>query len=308
MKYLFLLMLFTTLLLSCEETFEPEIRLDVESIVVEGYIEAGEEPTPPYVILTRSRPFFSVIGQAELENAFIHDAKVFVTDGEKSVQLTELCLNELSPAQQAIAGTFFGFQADNIGFNFCAYLDLSFDMLGEVGKTYTLSIEVEEQKLKAVTTIPSHVPIDSMRFIIPPGEPNDTLTQLRAFVTDPPDQLNYYRYQTKINDEPLLNPDNSVAEDRFFNGKSFEFPLAKAEPPNTIFDLDTYGLYRRGDKATIKWISIDQVHYEFWNTLEFNAANQGPFSSYTRVSSNIEGGLGIWGGLSASYYEQIVPE
>ena len=35
-------------------------------------------------------------------------------------------------------------------------------------------------------------------------------------------------------------------------------------------------------------------------------ANQGPFASYTRLQSNIVGGLGIWGGYSVSYYKRAV--
>ena len=46
--------------------------------------------------------------------------------------------------------------------------------------------------------------------------------------------------------------------------------------------------------------------YRNWNTLEFSNANQGPFASYTRLESNINGGLGIWGGLSVSYYTRVV--
>ena len=61
-----------------------------------------------------------------------------------------------------------------------------------------------------------------------------------------------------------------------------------------------------GDSVLIKWTTIDEAHFDFWNTLEFSNANQGPFSSYTRLQSNINGGLGIWGGYSVSYYSRTV--
>ncbi|MEL6924369.1 MAG: DUF4249 family protein [Bacteroidota bacterium] len=52
--------------------------------------------------------------------------------------------------------------------------------------------------------------------------------------------------------------------------------------------------------------NIDAAHFDFWSTLEFNAVNQGPFSAYTRIASNVEGGLGIWGGYSVSFYTVVV--
>jgi hypothetical protein len=97
-----------------------------------------------------------------------------------------------------------------------------------------------------------------------------------------------------------------VTEDVFFNGKTFEFQLLKAENINEDLDPETFGLYTIGDSIGIKWCNIDKDHFEFWNTLEFSNANQGPFAGYTRIDSNIEGGLGIWGGYSVSFYRLLV--
>ncbi len=295
---------------SCEKEFIPEIPGEVESLVVEGYIEAGDRPTPPYVILTRSRAFFAELSVEELENAFVHDAVVIVDNGEQSRQLTELCLEELTPEQRALAGALFGLEVDSFGFNFCIYADLSFQMQGQAGRRYDLTIETPAgEVLTATTTIPPSIPLDSLWFVPPPGEPVDTLAQLRCTISDPDSLKSFYQYFTQVNDEPFVRPFSSVIDDRLFDGQSFEFPLSKAEPFDAeAFDLETFGLYRRGDTATIKWVNLDEAHFNFWNTLEFNTANQGPFSSYTRIESNIEGGLGIWGGRSVLYYDLTVPE
>lgn len=271
--------------------------------MVEGYIEAGERPTPPYVILTRSVPFFSEFSAEQLENTFVHGAIVRVSDGDKTATLSELCLDELSDEQKALASALFGLEADSLGFNLCVYIDLSFSILGQEGKRYNLEVEAEGQRLEAVTTIPVHVPLDSLYFRDPPGRPVDTLAQLLAYLSDPPGQANFYRFQVAINGGAYIPAVTSVFDDRLFDGESAEFPLYRPEPRGAdSFDLETFGLFRVGDEATIKWISLDEAHYNFWNTLEYNASNQGPFSSYTLVESNINGGLGIWGGLSASYY------
>lgn len=292
----------------CEEQFIPETTDVVDDVVVEGYIEASDRNAPPYVILTRNFPFFSSIEQDGFDNAFIHDAMIIVSDGTQQVTLTEICLEELSDVEKQIARQQLGVNPDSIGFNFCIYTDLTFSLSGQPGKTYALEINLPDRTIKANTTIPSHVPLDSLYFTAPPGEPTDSLAELNVVINDPPNQKNFYRYQTSIGKEPLQAPIASVADDRLFDGEIFDFPLIKAEPRNVAFDVATYGLFRRGTSGELKWMCIDEAHFDFWNTLEFNAANQGPFSSYTRIASNIEGGLGIWGGISATYYTLDVPE
>jgi len=296
------------LIQACEREFIPEISSD-EELVVEGYIEAGDQPTPPYVFLTRSLPFFTTLETDGLDARFVRNAAIYVDDGSQRVQLTEVCLQELTPQQQLLFARFVGLNPDSTNLNICVYTDLQFRILGEEGKTYELEVILEDNTMmQARTTIPEHVPLDSLYFRQPPGEPSDTLAQLRVTINDPAGKADFYRYQTSVGEEPLIAPLGSVVNDELFNGQSFEFPLAKAEPRGADFDPTSFGLFRRGTETTIKWMTIDESQFNFWNTLEFSLANQGPFSSYTRVTSNVEGGLGIWGGISATYYELQVPE
>lgn len=304
--YILASFLLANLLWSCEEEFIPPVIDVEEQIVVEGYIEAGDQPTPPYVFLTRSFAFFSELSQEELSNAFVRDAEVSVSDGTNTVQLTELCLEDVPEEFREQAADLLGVDIDSLGINFCVYLDLSLQMLGQEGQTYELSIKAEGKELTAVTTIPEGVPLDSLYFTPPPGEPNDTLAQLRVFLNDPLGIPNFYRYFTQEEDGPFERPFGSVTDDLLFEGQNFELPLAKAEPFDGEFDQETFGLFRVGKEVTIKWMSIDEDHFNFWNTLEFSRANQGPFSSYTRIDHNIEGGLGIWGGIAARYYDLTV--
>lgn len=305
--FLFLMIATVVSFTACEEEFTPEIASEPLDIVVEGFVEAGPNPTPTYVLLTRSFSFYSEFGADELDQGFVNDAIVEVTVDGNTFTLPELCLNDLAPEEREVAAELLGFDPDSIMINFCIYIDLFNAIAPEAGKTYDLNIEVEDKILTASTTIPEYVPLDSLRFQQPPGEPSDTLRELRCLIQDP-EITNYYRYLTQINGEGFVPGFNSVTDDRFFNGQAFEFPLQKGEPRNGEFDQTTFGLYEVGDTATIKWCVIDEAHYKFWSTLEFNAVNQGPFSSYTRIETNIEGGIGIWGGLSAEYYTRVVTE
>ncbi len=293
---------------ACETEFIPEPIENAEQIVVEGYLEAGENPAPTYVILTKSLPFFSEINRETFNGIFIRDAEVKVSDGERTVTLTELCVSELEGELLEIASDFLGVDVSTTEVEFCIYVDILNALDPQIGKTYTLDIDVPTgEKLFAATTIPEHVPLDSVYFVPTPGEPVDTLAQLEGIVRDPAGVPNFYRYFTQINEQPVIGGIPSVTDDRLFDGQTFAFPIAKAETRETEFDPAVYGYYLVGDTMTLKWTNVDREHFDFWNTLEFNALNQGPFSSYTRVDFNVEGdGIGIFGGYSVSYYSLVV--
>ncbi|MEM9822146.1 MAG: DUF4249 domain-containing protein [Bacteroidota bacterium] len=288
--------------IACEEEITPVMFDDPADLVVEGFIEGGEVPTPPVVILTRSIPFTQSSDPNLLSDIFVHNASVFVDDGTTQVQLTEFCWDDLEEEQKKVILENFNLGFDSLAVNICAYTDAELIMQGEVGKRYELRIEVDGKVLTSSTAIPKHIPIDTLYF----KNVEDPFWELIGFIQDDPDEASFYRYFTSVNQGLFLSPFTSVSDDLFFNGQSFEFPLNKAERGTT--PIQEYGLYNAGDTVGIKWTNIDEAHFRFWNTLEFNSFNQGPFSSYTRIEGNIEGGLGVWGGYSNSYYFLIVPE
>ncbi len=298
---------------ACEEEFIPGDGAIETEIVVEGFIESGENALPVYVLLTRTFPFFNEINLDKLNDLFVKGAVVTVTkDGTDEVQLTEVCLQDVPEELRDEVANLLGIVVTDSSElpNICAYVDLFSEVEAVEGSSYDLRIEVEGKVLTATTTIPEHVPLDSVWFTDPPGEPNDTLAEMNCRITDPADVANYYRYLTAVNSRALIPNLGSVTDDSFFDGQEFSFPLQKAEYLSDTLnepDFNTFGLWERGDTATLKWCSVDRAHHDFWLTFEFNRNNQGPFSAYTRVDFNIEGGVGIWGGYSVSYYEKVVP-
>jgi hypothetical protein len=296
------------LLVGCEKEFTPIIDNE-EEIVVEGYIEAGRNATPPYVLLTKSLPFFKEL--KGVNNLFVKGADIWVSSAKDSVRLTEICWADLDPAFKKQAAVAFGIDLDSIttDFNFCVYLDFNSKLKVEVGKTYNLRIKTKEGKvLTASTSIPRTVKIDSAEFIKPPGtNKNDTMAQMRAIITEPagPD---FYRYFTSTNSGSYIAGRQSITDDGFFDGITAKFNLLKSEPRNSNTPAELFGLFKRGDTVSIKFCTIDKAHFNFWNTLEANANNGGPFGTYTRVKFNIDGGLGVWGGYNATYYDAIVPK
>jgi hypothetical protein len=302
MKRIYHLFILSFLLYSCEQPFEIEIQADTDRIVVEGFIEASVRNLPPVVILTQSRPFFQEINTEELDDLFVRDAIVKIKTSTTEITLQEICYSELPPNLQSQFSELAGLEAMEIPFDFCLYTDLVGGTTGQEGESYELLVEAQGQSLKATTTIPYGVPLDSLWFVPAPGIPTDTLVQLRGIVSDPPNTANFYRYFTQTTGA-MLPGFPSVTDDRLFDGVSFEFPIPKGESRNVVIDPSVYGLFPTDTPVTIRWTCMDEVHFNFWNTLEFNAANQGPFSSYTQIDTNIEGGLGVWGGYVGYYYE-----
>lgn len=296
---------------ACEEEFIPRIDPDEQEFIVEGYVEKGEEALPPYVLISKSIPFFGSIQPSDIADLQIRDAEVTVVFEGNEYDLPLVCLSELPDEVRDQIIEELGVLPNLEEVDFCVYIDILRTIPIETMKPYFLAITLETgEKLEAETMIPEHIPIDSFRFTAPPGNnENDTMARLLITVTDPPGP-NYYRYLTAGQDEPLQASFASVTDDGLFDGENFDFPLQKAVSPQDLEERnpDNFGLYRRGDSVRVRWLNIDREHFAFWNTFEFNLNNQGPFSSYTRVSSNVSGAIGIWGGYSSSLYRLEVPK
>ncbi len=321
-KILLTLISLTGLLLSCEKEFFPETTYEGPQMVVEGYIHEGPNALPPYVILTKSIEYSSSIGLDALNDLFVHDAQVTISDGTNTVALQELCVSDLQMLppflQDAITQSLGIPSVDSIDFDICVYTDLlgiiGFGVDVQAGKSYDLEIITDEfGTVTATTTIPQSVPIDSLNYDNHPGYPNfDSLVEVRAYFKDPVG-ANYYRSFSKRNSEAMYpsgtrGTSGSVSDDNIFEGQEFSFGIMRGQDPLGEFDFDTFGYFWRGDTVTVRSASLDYAHFRFWQTLEYNTGSQGPFGTYTRIESNINGGLGIWGGISYNDYTIIVPE
>jgi hypothetical protein len=304
-------------LVSCEEEYIPEDVFDKPQLSVEGYIEYGDSALPPYVILTKSFPYTSTISPEKLNELFVHNATIKVSDGTTEIQLTEVCLNTIAAFDSTLAQVI----AQSIGFgdvdisnlNYCIYVDVaaflgSSALVPTVGKTYYLTIISENDTLRSQTTLPPAVPLDTFYYVNHPDFPaNDSLVEMRGKLTDIQGRADYYRFFTKRNREPMYSLfGGSVTDDKIFDGRQFEFPVQRGQPITSDFDQTTFGYFWRGDTVTVRAANIDYKHFRFWQTLEYNTGSQGPFSSYVRIESNIVGGLGIWGAISYHDYKLLV--
>jgi hypothetical protein len=284
-KFIFFF-LTSALLSSCERDITVELPEADQKIVVEGYIEPGEKAV---VMLSKSAGFFDPVDSASLISYLILNAFVTVSDGILTDTLVA-----------------------TIDTNY--YIPLVYKsqtLIGQVGKTYSLTVIAEGKTVTAVTTIPQLIPLDSVWYKVQEGR--DSLGYAWAHLTDPDSIGNCYRWFAKRlgKDERFLPPPGSVFEDKFINGKSFDFAYNRGTEPNSDAEDDNNaarGFFKTGDTIVVKFCSIDRDHFEFWRKADQQINSNGnPFGAPSPIPSNINGGLGIWGGY-ASTYDTIIAQ
>lgn len=302
-KFLFL-SIALIFIVSCEESYIPEDVQAKNEYVVEGHIELSSIDLPAYVILSKSISYFSTFDTATFKSLYIDDADVSVFDGVKTVDFQHVCAIDLNPSLILKMYSEVGHKIFNP--DFCAYLDLNNELKKEAGRHYKLTIEHDNNIVTSTTSITQRVELDSINFKSPPGEFVDSLALLWGTLDDPGEKSNYYRYFVRENFFNVYNF-NSIFDDYVINGQEIEMPFQKpSNPRNPDFDSDTDFLYNRGDTIQFKFCTIDQEHFDFWESFQFSNT-QGPFSSYIRANDNIDGGIGIWGGYNCQVVDLIVP-
>lgn len=287
--YSIIILSIVSVLYSCERDVEIDLPSDKSYLVVEGFIESGE---PPRVLITRNRGFFqpNPTDLNDLINKFfVKDAIVEISDGEKTVQLYLIINLQKYP---------YAYYTTN-------------QLKGENGKTYSLKVTAGGNTLKSSTQIPQPVKIDSLYFRLNIFDnQDDSLGFVFLRMTDPPVLGDGYRVYSKSNSVSDFFPiDNSEFNDQFINGLSIEFFNPKSISPlanrDSLKPVDR--LYGDGDTAFIKLCAMGWKEVEFFRTLGVALNSNGnPFSSPTIVRSNIEGGLGVWYGMAASFDTLII--
>ncbi len=272
-----LLLIFSiTAVYSCNDDLEIDIREPDALIVVDGWIETGDQAK---VFLTTNSPYFTSIDSSSLRDLVLSRAKVSLSDGAYTEVLILRKDSRYFPPYYYAGNTIFG----------------------ETGKTYTLTAEYGGRSISAQTTIPPMVKIDTTFFEFIEGE--DSLGYLTLTFTDPPDEKNYYRVFTKQEgkDERFISSFIMAIDDQYFSGKEISFSIYRA--PESFLSTDESSYFQLGDTIVVKLCTMDKPSYEFWSSYQdevINATN--PFaSSMINVKSNISGdGLGIWGAYGIS--------
>lgn len=287
-----LLVLAGIFLIGCEKKVDFKLHDQPDKLVIEGIIENDQ---PPLVILSKSISYFSKISADILNNTFVHGADVFVSNGALTHKLKEYSRS----LGNGVSLYYYSIDSSNLSTSF----------VGQLNHQYSLKIVSEGKEYTATTTIPDLTKrIDSVWWKKPPVTSDSSKVIVMVRATDPPGYGDYVRYYTKTNREPFYPPLNSAFDDYFIDGTTYELQVDKGVDRNLDINFDE-NFFRRGDTVGLKLSNIDKATYDFWRTMEFSYSSVGdPFSTPTKVLSNIKGdALGYFGGYASQYRTIIIP-
>ncbi len=153
--------------------------------------------------------------------------------------------------------------------------------------------------------------------------PYDTLGYVWGHLTEPAGLGNAYKWFAKrankyyeigeYKDRRYLAPVGSTFDDKFIDGKSFDFSYTRGIDPSdslTQANPSPYiDYFKKTDTIYVKFCTIDAATAKFYSTYEAAYQTNGnPFASPVSIQSNINGGgLGIWAGFGCTY-DTIVPK
>lgn len=238
-KLIVSLFLFSFSFYSCEKEMRVNLRSSEACIVIEGQIQLDSFAT---IKITESKDY-------NTDNTYntINGAIVSISDSDGNSEV----LNQNTD----------GFYiAQNIK--------------GVVGRTYYLSVKVEEKEYTSISTLPTPVPIDTITMYDIPalGYPFPVVV-----FQDPPIEKNYYRCRYYVNGKRILVEDDLIdTKDR--NGFEVERILPVYEDQND--DKEIF----QGDEIKVELHSIDESVYRYFEALA-NIEN-----SLTNPTTNIKGG------------------
>lgn len=278
------LALLLALFSGCTEDVDLNVVAGERKVVIEGTIENGK---PASVIITRNSPLSQSI---DVNSILVTNAKVYVSDGAMTDTL-QLVIDSFSSFPLVYKGS---------------------TIIGQVNQTYYLTVLADGKTFTSITTIPPLVVLDSAWWKAQP--PRDSLGYAWAHFTEPAGLGNAYRWFAKraTKDRRFIAPYAATFDDKFIDGKSFDFAYNRGTDPNDQAaappDKIEEGYFKLTDTIYIKFCTIDYNTARFYTTYEAALQTNGnPFSSPVSIISNINGGaLGVWGGFGATY-DTIMP-
>jgi len=281
MKNIIALIAIAIVTFSCTERID--VNLDAQKyarLVVEG--EFSSDTLPHKVTLTSSEDYFSNSIPVGVSNA-----QLSIYNDDEEYQLTET--------------------PENAGI----YLTAP-DVYGQIGKTYTLKIELEEEiggalSYEATSEIFPVNQLDSIGLEFHEDWGEEGFWEVKCYVLDPPTEDFYmfhiYRNGTLVNDtiDQVFVVDDLLYNGNYTNGIGVGFLNQSSEDEKLI----------PGDIVTLRVGRITKDYTDFLWQLQEEVSYQTPLFSGppANVKGNINnGGFGAFGAYSTSYASKITPQ
>ena len=309
-NFILLIILFS----SCTEEIDIPITSTNSDIVVQGFIENGKTAK---ILLTKNMPINQPYSTQELLDSKIDDALVTISSNNI---IDTLNLD-------------FGF-TDTWAYNYSGS-----KLTGEEGSSYLLEIKRGDDYIWANTTIPEFTPIvtEEIQYIMRPTSEGDPAEGCYAFlrlpIADADSIGNCWQISSKrcwdVSYTPMAGGERGLYNDEYINGWNTKIDVYPGvgywssyddEDDNSYSDESncfetvvdgcsgaTDAFWSVGENFNLKFSSIDRNSWDFWVSLLTN--NPGsPFGSPSQAKSNINGGFGVFSGMSSGWYELEIPE
>jgi len=246
-------------LTSCEKVVYVDLNTTDPKLVVEGNL--SDQPGPYIISLTHSVNYYD----PDIFPA-VSGAHLVISDNAGNSET----LTEVSPGK---------YQTNTLQ--------------GVTGRTYSLKISADGKQFDASSTMPSHVPIDSVNFQL---NNNGNSYRVICKFKDPEGVQNFYKLQLSSNDTAGLDTtDVRILADGFADGQELSITYRTHLLP--------------GDSVNVKLECIDNSIYTFYRTL---ADDEGGIRSFVSappanpVTNVSNGGFGYFSAYSVAIVSTVV--
>jgi hypothetical protein len=310
MRLLSLLILLAVISISCTKEVEIDIPGFEEQLVVEGRIQTGGYPI---VFLSSSQDVYAPTDLGSYLQSFIYDATVTVTLDGVTTDLELMGVNQLPLESQKTLAEMLRLEFDQIGFvPIQVYSTQNNSLIGQVGKTYTLSISHDGTNYTGSSQLLPPISLDDVYWRPDDIDPEYGISVAR--LSDPANEYNAYRWEAKrINIQQNGNELDTLFrsskssrgffDDQFFDGLTFEFDALNRQKRKDTTHLKEYKrFYQLGDSVAIRFSRVERAVHDFYDKRDAQLGSNGnPFATPVNIPSNIEGALGVWAGISTGY-------
>ncbi len=256
---------------------EEKTTLAEKRLVVEGWIDSGEFPV---VKLTRTMPLGvdHKVDIDKLSDYVERWAKVTIRDGERSeVMVGRYDKNYFPP-----------------------FVYTSYEMRGEVGKTYTITVETDNgERATAQTTIPE--PMQLRDVCSKPADGGDGYLiygytderkKCKLFVKNYWEDKEFQSMSMGLYDSDMYTDEGKVTVKNSLTAWTEEYTP----------------YFKKGDTVIVKVAALDDKSYDFWRSYEdMSMLSRLPMVPMTsNLKSNVHGALGYWCGYGVSVYMVVV--
>lgn len=162
-------------------------------------------------------------------------------------------------------------------------------LLGVEGRTYTITVTVDNKVFTAQSTLPQEVVLDGLSVLDVPFGP-DTIKMIVPMRLDQAGVENYYKYDVYRNGEP--RDGIYLQDDQFSDGVQNEQPLFTGD-------------FETGDTALVVMYCIDKPVYKYFYSID---ANTGSTASPANPDSNFGNScLGYFSARTRKEQSIIIP-